>query len=503
MALHGHSKIELFDAKTGAPIRTVEDDNLITNFVRDIMSNITPGLPSPLLVNANTKELLDIDNLFGGIKIYSEPLNEDPDDYYQSSKNIVGHADNLTYSDVDTSRGSYNTALSEKGSNYVKKVWDFTAEQSNGTIASVGLTSIIGGRIGGPTELPAVINENSIVNLMSDVTLSARVIDDTKHPYSMINNNPRPVYFDADRSKLYAIGYQTTGTDLVSYEFELPTLKHSLFEQMYYYLNTSAVVAYLLLNDHTSTSVINCSDIFTSVYNQFFSISDGSKVYLISGTNSGTTANTYIASGQSRDIKVYDVITKQTSSYKFTNNTGHIINYSALGVGTINNGYLYVATRDNFLAYINMNNNGDCGLVLNPEGEPLVMANITLPAGMKVSDMFVVSTNGILASTTANARCYYVYDVYKTKYLNVKNFNALVASGSGAIGCSRENLNLFKGCTSYTIYQKTTSGTAIYYMLLYSFINWNALMTINNLEAPVTKTADMTMRITYTITEVE
>jgi hypothetical protein len=60
-----------------------------------------------------------------------------------------------------------------------------------------------------------------------------------------------------------------------------------------------------------------------------------------------------------------------------------------------------------------------------------------------------------------------------------------------------DNKLYFGSCMAYNIH--VTTGSMQFFVNIYP----NVLMTINNLDTPVTKTSSQTMRITYTLTKEE
>lgn len=136
--LKGKFSIELFDAETGRLDRKVESENLVTNAVRDIFAANNLGLTDySSIMPLSTK-------LFGGILCFANSLVEDPDNYHlpKTSVNpVVAHAGQTTYSSAsaDTTRGQPNDVESGVITNGYKHVWEFASTQGNGTISALGL----------------------------------------------------------------------------------------------------------------------------------------------------------------------------------------------------------------------------------------------------------------------------------------------------------------------------------------------------------------------------
>ena len=137
--LHGRAIIDLHNTRTHKDERIVHD-NMLTNWIRDSIKPWTiHRLGRPAV------ETLGYDDIFGGLMMFQSALSNDADDYLFPSPHVnkmIAHGNNQTYSGTDLTRGSYNESQSSGDDGSITKVWDFTQEQGNGTIASLGLCSI-------------------------------------------------------------------------------------------------------------------------------------------------------------------------------------------------------------------------------------------------------------------------------------------------------------------------------------------------------------------------
>jgi len=154
--LKGHSKVQLFDAVSGKEVERVEQENLITNALsRWISPDIQycgtgANLNFVTLVNyitpIYTKGL-------GGILILDEPVNEDPNIcWVPKGVAEVGHAGRV-YTGTNPFRGTYNVSESfdiMDGLDLIgrRHVWDFATDRAIGTWRCLALTSDIGGNGG-------------------------------------------------------------------------------------------------------------------------------------------------------------------------------------------------------------------------------------------------------------------------------------------------------------------------------------------------------------------
>ena len=147
--LKGKSVIELTDVNTGKK-EVYEDTNLVTEAISDILnSNILGMLYNNTSFDGQSGEkwmLPIVDKLTGGILLYQEPLEERVDDIYAPFSNpLIGYASSDANNTTDVRRGSRNLTESKRVDGGYKFVWDFATSQANGTISAIALTNRIAG----------------------------------------------------------------------------------------------------------------------------------------------------------------------------------------------------------------------------------------------------------------------------------------------------------------------------------------------------------------------
>lgn len=138
--IKGHTKIQLFNARSGKLEHQIEDDNLVTNALKYAMNIEAAGniaLDSWIFPIA-TKAL-------GGLLMFDQTLEEDVENIYlPHDAHIVGYANTSTNTN-NIRRGSYNAAESGPTDNGYVSTWDFGTSQANGVIRSVARTSVNAG----------------------------------------------------------------------------------------------------------------------------------------------------------------------------------------------------------------------------------------------------------------------------------------------------------------------------------------------------------------------
>lgn len=157
----GKTIIELSDVNTGEK-RIYEDTNLVTNAL-DHFFNDDPTLIGYRELSDGNNKLTRLygwwaqfffplfKRLLGGVLLFSENLPEDPECIYApANRDCVGYASVDSYSGTNTFRGNWNESESgelEDGTGY-RFVWDFSTSQANSIISCVCLTTPFGGRFG-------------------------------------------------------------------------------------------------------------------------------------------------------------------------------------------------------------------------------------------------------------------------------------------------------------------------------------------------------------------
>lgn len=141
--LKGHTKITLTDVKTGEK-KVVEEDNIVTNAVANILSKNYSGL-------ADYHLLMPLKKLFGGVMCFQNSINEDANNYLppnDTNNPMVACAGDTAHSTASPFRGNPNGGETVVTDTSVKFVWDWATNQGNGTISTVCLCPANMGNIG-------------------------------------------------------------------------------------------------------------------------------------------------------------------------------------------------------------------------------------------------------------------------------------------------------------------------------------------------------------------
>lgn len=146
MKFEGKTIIELTDAKSGKLVRRTEDKNMLTNALTKFYKQ--GGITNPSAFNVGALRSDALHYLLGGVLLLDTALTEDADIIRVPTG--VGMTGNGVYNVLNsgnpTELGSWNeTESGWQADGSYKMVWDYTTSQGNGTIACVCLTSLYGG----------------------------------------------------------------------------------------------------------------------------------------------------------------------------------------------------------------------------------------------------------------------------------------------------------------------------------------------------------------------
>lgn len=463
MKLKGTMILELTDENTGE-VERIEKTNMVTNAVNHIL-----GL-NPLGVFYEASDEYDehmqwndtllpiCPNMIGGIFLYSEPLEENADNIYPSTKKLpMAYASNDVNATACVERGSLNLTESKALSNEYRFVWDFTSSQGNGTIAAVALTSAQGGK-----------NAYGDLYSTSNVFLQLRKTDLDMQDKSELADLFSAVEVDFEKNVMYSILFQDSS--VIIRKKRLPVFSLGINDR---------------LNDTTCAlleeKVINCSTFaFQGSYTPCGKFLDGKDGYWYGFANQANSSG---------NAKLYWVKIKK-DDYSMTEGVWTLSNVTIQAVGSfkidtyvenacraaIRGGYLYVPANNLSGIYkINLKNSADVTFIefgFTSAGTSMSGASTSVLTLALVNDLligydYMVKPDDTVIPIVGAKRLQYV----GTSLFQYKEF---VVGWGGSYG---NNARMTFLLTPY-------------------------LATINNLSSAVVKNTDKSMKITYELTEV-
>lgn len=464
MRLKGKMIMELTDEATGVK-ETIEEENMVTDSVNNIL-----GLnPMGIFYKATDKQgeitdwskgMLPIcPNLIGGILLFEKRLDEDAGNIYPKSDNLpVAYASNNANPTANTARGSLSLSESKALENGYKFVWEFLPSQGNCTIAAVALTSAKGGEDG----FGSMTGDSSVFQKLCTVDVGTLSKEDQMMLFEAVE-------MDFEKELLFSITYEESSVRVR--KIRIPIFTVGLNEKLD---DTTCRV----LEDQTiHTDTFKLNGAYAKKYGDFI---DGQDGYWYGFSNNENSMG---------DAKVLWVkIAKE--GYTKTEGEWTLSDAKLMEIGTrnkedtypvrtikscIRKGYLYVPAYDkNGIYKIKIDNPTDITLIslgFTTKWKPLSGTGncemyMALVGDLIIGYDFQIKADGTVIQTQGSER------LNKTATPLFQHKNFLIAWG-GSYGKEDRTAYLL---TPY-------------------------LATINNLSEAVVKTADKTMKITYTLTE--
>lgn len=454
--IKGHTRIITEDIRTRRR-EIVEDDNMMTAALDKIFA-------------ANMLGMMDFDNLMpltkmiGGVFLFADPLTENSGNTWapnSSNNRLVGHAGQTSHSSGSTTRGNPNGAATEydRANGFVKFVWDWTLEQANGTISAVSLTSASAGDCGlYPDGTFALLEPHGVMK--TDVTnVSSYTIGGT---YNELYSSRCPVAIDADGNGLSLI---LSGDQFTENVVRHPYVRPCLIEK------PSIVSA----DDYTivSTRTATLSRSFTSGYSQ---IGQDDANYYVMERDASTNTRLYIDIVSKSDFSV----TSKTIDIVGATLARPALNMSGVNNGIISGGFVYWVSGSDAKTFVRIEIDTPANVTVLTSS---LSSNISLRAqpisgsdGLILGRNFLINGDNVYPVAVRSTRA---SDEYINEYETMAKYN----NGPLLFEC-----NSFSDTASY---RKVCAGGMLYLPYLAS---------INNLQTPVQKNINKTMRVEYTVT---
>lgn len=538
MAFHGHTKIELHNVKTGED-KVIEKHNIFTNYLHDVMQIVPTPRPTNWMgcakgssrygtvqfnnqngANGGLPSTTDL--LCGGILCLANEHTESADNYFLTGDDVVtARGANIANASEDTQLGSYNVPLEKLSDTSKTMVWDFAQNQGNGTISTIGLTNI-GMALCGLGGIPSSI-EHTNTNSFGDVCFVKDFVTETQGYYDddYPSTDPcydMPIYLSLERGKLVSfLGLESKILHLRYYD-----LNNNIINPMCAgsgRANTGAILHKSCGVDYTGGKVYRYSptkrvQFDLSSYNfagfSYLNMLVTNDGFLYVSPQSGYQ---WQPNATITFVKIDLMNEKIVGTHQLTNTTGVVLNlstFSSLGKTSQTGGEAHFYNCPVFDKYvlfrgdngkrtfaINMENSTDVKEIFTEEGDSFRIGRYIMDfaGGMLCTasgnedknalPAYIVDPKRGTACRVRTGSLMYEYWVFNGWTVRQENWVQRVPSDS-------KLLNFWTYI--YSSYIKHTSPSAI--LMAYK---QDALTTINVLDEPVIKTADMTMRITYTI----
>ena len=480
--LHGKAVIELHNTRTHQSKRIVHH-NMLTNWVRDYLkpaSFLQTMIGDPASINTRSWGGVSPSIMLGGLLMFGSALSNDADDYLfpkPSVAKMIAHGNREAYSGADLLRGSFNAAQSSQSAGNLTQVWDFTQEQGNGTIASLGLCHNLMGKIGSGQDINSEDNSTGKVNLYANLAQDGYIVNATAG-FTPASGDYYAVYINKITGDAYAVTLHNGKITTKKRKFPLGERLNLLEETV----PLSLPPAYASITSAETITEVDVSSVLgsTSAAACWLDADNGILYILDLRTAWSSGAKTLLA---------YDIEAGTYTTSSVTNNTGVQLgvapNAFYVGMIAVVDGFLYVPRYNSKEIYfIKLSDNTDCGKVVYNDGTDLMLSDnfsIGKTVFLKTGSMLLMSSQLWRNEDTYTA-CAKLIDARKAYHINL-------------VAPSTQSDNISTTCGAIGARNILGGNDVIVTQPLF------CLATKNNLESAVTKTADMTMRVTYTVTD--
>lgn len=505
--IKGNTKIELTNVKTGQK-KVIEDDNMVTNAMSKMLEQ-TPFSRWYFSSSPFTNPAPLIDRLCGGILLFSDSIEEDPNNCFTPSGNtMVGNA-RVNYASAHNvpEFGAYNAEEStwnpETGER--KYVYDFTTSKGNGTISCVALTNPFVGYYGlgnhsGKKEAIKVekISFNSTnwtpTNYLwgshPHFPTTFRSTDEVCYrPRILLGNyNENCIYAVSNYSFEYSSSYKSehisSGT-LRVFKYYHPL---SSFDPM----QMACAEQSWCLQDIVNLKVPSEIASMKTSWGQYATVCYDDAIYIVFSNRASQSIpadNDFKVWKISYDLTMSEVITmRNTTTFSILGGNRSFASYSVehnMCPMVVKDGYL-ICTTGNRIFKIKLTDSTDVVKFTN------LLPENTSSTSSKY--FFYKLGDTIMGCDTTGTRGYFALNLKTNEVLPVNSYPTVRKEGDDLI-CRTKYIPIV-GTDTFVIASREDDLTHNY-----SGIVRNSFMlsTINNLPEPVVKTADLAMKITYTL----
>ena len=463
--IKGHVAIELHNHHSGFRER-IEGDNLITNALNYVINNIVGAGKDASYVMPLCKKTL------GGIMLFDNPLTEDKSNiFFPSEAHLLAYAGRTVNTD-SIKRGSLNVSETYETDTGFVSTWDFNTSQANGSIRSLGLTFAENGEISNPF---CGYWSSSMHQAISTGGSASQTL--------------QPLCYDMENQILYYIGIS---------EGNSQTNRYDSSERVYYYTtNCTIYKEYIPTNiygladaanqrhypEEVTTFSIERKGNSSNIAYYFFNGYDG-YAYLVASAsnNSGDGTFTYWT------LKLSDYSFELSEMKTVTARSCHFNNR----LEVVSKGYAYIRSYDMKSIYIvELANPVNILQATLPEGYNLLESNLTVlkNGGVRFLCRGLVDDG---SSGHYNQYCGICYPDSK-----------IVIDSSPYYTWDRSTM-----FSNYNPYGLLTDGLLVFGRVSDGYMSYgyqcnNYLGSIFNLGSPIVKTAASSMKVVYTLTNVD
>lgn len=543
--LKGTTTIELTDVNT-SKTEVIKEDNIVTNAFNKFV-NSRGRFMAPIYsrrffgekINCISSDSL-VDTLFGGLMLFDQPLNDNPNDFsIPSNVSCVGYATDVANSGTNLMKGTYNqheSGFQEDGSR--KFVWDFTTNQANGQIGSVCLAPLPVAKMGWDNKYDqhdsslaiAAPNMDSECFMFSNDVAVLRAENDVKvkDPADMyFFHKDNYIYGFASGNLRYSSRHHSSDGNHVSKSNKIRLIKRHFaidevspfdapgslsFQQAESDYETIEIDLPSQISTYLTTGITRPSQNTAYVNSMRYLLDvDDKHIYMYLG---GEYSPNVPSNGTFPMLKI-NIDTWQTEVLTITNTTNETFmpannacypsyNRNAKTFAIIKGKLIINVGNPAKVFIIDLADNTNVKEVVGYDGATFTLAgNYAGYMGLKYKDyLFISGTSLRNATSVINSNtgvCFPLYLGPYNSYCLQTTSNSLFPYTSLIVPYDQEKYE-----EEPFLFDIRDTNEAYYYKTIFVFgLNVFSLMTKNNLSSPVTKTSAQTMKITYTLSEVK
>ena len=456
--LKGRTRIIMEDIVTRRRIIR-EDDNMITSALQKIFDTNVLGM-------MNFNSMIPIKNIMGGCFLFWDELTESAGNIFppsQSSNKLTGHAGQTTHQSQSRTRGNPNGIASyvDAANGQVRFAWDFSLEQGNGQISCVSLVHPEAGDCGlyPDGSLPLYKTFGNVISQVNQ--FAADSLGDYTYNERWSKTVPMSINSNGDGLCVYLSGNS----------FKENVVRHP-------WVRTSLIEAIPFNDDDNFTVVSSRTATLSRSFDWEYSlIGQDDNYYYIMERDSSTSTRLYLNIVSKSDFTV-TASTIDISGATLARQQGR---KNQVNNGIVSNGYIYWVSGDDAKTFVRIN-------IQTPADTDVLTSYMT--DSISLRDQPVTRTAGLVLGRNYLINGDYVYPV--ADRANRSGDNNRVAENDGMALFNNSPL-IVQTATQYadSTYSRVSNGGVLYLP---------ALLTINNLSQPVTKTENRTCRVEYTLT---
>lgn len=458
--IEGRTRIILEDPSTRKrEIR--EDKNMITSALQKIFDTNPFGA-------MNFYDLMSLRNLMGGCFLFWDELEEDANNIFppsQNSNKLTGHAGQTTHSSASPTRGNPNGAASyiDAANGQVKFAWDFSLEQGNGQISAVSLVNPGAGDCG--------LYPDGSLPLLKTYGHGIR-----NGAVTNINSSGEGSLFSYTEafSLRWPVKINDNGTG-VSIFLNGNALKENVVRHPF--VRPCLVEGIAMNNQDNFTVVSTRTATLSRSYNwEYSQIGQDDDNYYVMERDSGTATRLYVDIVSKSDFSV----SAQTIDIVGATLARNRIRKSQVNNGIVSGRYIYWVSGSNAKTFVRIN-------IDTPADTDVLTSYLT--SDISYSMQPIARTDGLILGRNYLINGDFVYPV--------------AARGL------RTDDNTLTTCESDALYKNgpmLVQSGSIYDDVTYNYFSRGgvlylpALLSINNLQTPIVKSNNRTMRVEYLLT---